>query len=201
MVSPWVFPASAVRLQFQNGGRHGGVSAGGSSRMLLSERQLFSLLNLNSTRGWAGQWTALGEAWRGKWGGRKECAFGWGRERPRPSGSLAPTPTRSPLGTCSRGVGCHWPGPSWRKCPARERSGFSMGLRLPVFGGSRDGSLPCSPSLLAAVSLLPFGLGAGGGNPTPALLRSLLARGLPIVSGWELMRLLTSGHGVGVLFS
>lgn len=61
MVSPWALPASEARLQFQNGGRHRGASAGWSSRVVLSEYQLVSLLNLDSTRGWEGQWTALGE--------------------------------------------------------------------------------------------------------------------------------------------
>lgn len=98
MVSPGVLSAPAVLLQFQNGGRHCRASDGWSSRLLLRERQLFSLLNLDSTRGWEGQCTALGEDRRGKWK-RQEGVSLWMGEGASWAlrEGLAPTPSQSPL--------------------------------------------------------------------------------------------------------
>ncbi|CAK7316460.1 hypothetical protein VULLAG_LOCUS19745 [Vulpes lagopus] len=64
MVPPWALPASAARLQLQNGGRPRGASAGCSARGPLSRPRLCSPWSLDSTRSWEGRCTALEEGWR-----------------------------------------------------------------------------------------------------------------------------------------
>lgn len=170
MVSPWAFPASESRLQFQNGGRHRGDSAGWSSRVLLSEHQLFSLLNLDSTRGWEGQWTALGEDGRGKWGRRKGVSLWMGEGASSALRETLAPPCPGLLWACAPGVSAATvlAGPGRSAYRGREKW-FLRGSKAPGLCGSPYDSLLGSPSVFFADSRWPFSLGAGGVNPTLAL--------------------------------
>lgn len=119
----------------------------------------------------------MGRAVYGVGGGQTRQVEAAGRSEPLDGGRGVLGPQGGPgsnsepvsAGMGSWGFGCDCPGRSWQKCPARERSYFSMGLALPVFCGSPYDSVPCMLPPPLAVSLCLYGLGAGGVNPTPAL--------------------------------
>lgn len=96
----------------------------------------------------------LGRAVHGIGGGQTRQVKAAGRSEPLDGGASVLGPQGEPgsdsepvsAGMCSRGFGCNCLSRSWQKCPARERSYFSMGLELPVLWQSvRFSPMHCTP--------------------------------------------------------
>lgn len=146
MVSPGVFPASADRLQFQNGDRHRRfcflivTAAAERTPAFLAFELGWARLGVGKSSG--RRWGRIDEASEG---GGKERAFGWGRRRPRPSGRVWLQLRASLRSDVLQGfrLRLSW---SFLAEVLREgkRSDFSLGLKPAVLCGRPYDFLPCS---------------------------------------------------------